>query len=450
MKHCLTLAGAALAATIALVPHAANATNVGTLTAVPVITSGLSLPLYFIQDPVHANTQYIVEQRGRIRTLQNGVLIADFLDLTGIASTSGSERGLFSLAFDPNYATNRRVFVSYTRNTDHASVVRRYLRHPTNQFQVDPATGVDILVQSQPFSNHNGGLIRFGPDGYLYVTLGDGGSSGDPLNNGQTPGVLLGKMLRIDVSAGGPGYAIPPSNPFLPANSPPVAGAAPEIWAFGLRNPWRWCFDNRGYGSNNAMVIADVGQNAWEEVNYQPPNTGALNYGWRRFEGNSLFSGGTALAYNPHTPPIHVYANPAVGRSITGGYVYRGSSMCSFHGRYFFGDYQNRKLWTFRLTAAGTATDVREHTAELFGGAALPLLSSFGRDANGDLYIVGYSPGAIYRITSNDPPLGGDVNNDGIVDFNDFSIVLSGYGTTYNFNDFSTVLANYGMTCGKN
>lgn len=449
MKNCLPLAGAALAATLALVPHGANASNLGTLTAVPIVTSGLSLPLFFIQDPVHDNTQYIVEQRGRIRTLQNGVLIADFLDLTGIASTSGSERGLFSLAFDPDYATNRRVFVCYTRNGDHASVVRRYLRQVGNDFQVDPASGVDILVEPQPFSNHNGGLIRFGPDGYLYVTLGDGGSSGDPGNRAQTVNTRLGKMLRIDVSAGGPGFAIPPSNPFLPGNSPPVAGALPEIWAFGLRNPWRWAFDDMNYGANNALLIADVGQNAWEEVNYQPPNTGALNFGWRRFEGNAQFST-TVLAYEPHTPPIHVYANPSVGRSITGGFVYRGSSMCSFHGRYFFGDYQARRMWSFRLTPQGTAADVREHTSELLNGATLPLLSSFGRDAKGDLYFVGYSPGAIYRITSDDAAVVGDVNGDGIVDFTDFSIVLSGYGTDYDFSDFSAVLADYGMTCGKN
>ncbi|TVQ60204.1 MAG: glucose dehydrogenase [Phycisphaerales bacterium] len=452
MRLSLTCIGA-MSAAFAFAAPDARAGSLATLSLEPLVTSGLSLPLYLIQDPVNDDTMYIVQQRGRVRTMQNGALTAtDLIDLTGVVSTSGSERGLFSIAFDPDYANNGFVYASFTEQSAvHDSVIRRFTRSSANPPQLDPNSGVDILRVAQPFTNHNGGLIKFGPDGYLYVTLGDGGSGGDPGNRSQTPNNLLGKMLRIDpdrTAAGG--YTVPSSNPFLPGNNPPIATAAPEIWSFGLRNPWRWSFDSVGLGATNAMLIADVGQNAREEVNYEPANTGARNYGWRRWEGTLLFSSTTPLAYEPHTPPIHEYNNPAVGRSITGGYVYRGPTMCSFNGRYIFADYQFRRVWSMDVTG-GTASNVVEHTAELVASipaTSLPLVSSFGRDSKGEVYFVGYSPGSIYRIVSDDPPLQGDINGDGAVNFSDLSEVLSNFGTTYDFNDLSSVLSNFGAVCG--
>ncbi len=429
----------------------ASASLAGVLPSLDMVpyASGFTQPVVFVEHPTEANTFIVVQQNLLARVVVNGTVQAtNFMSLVGQA-TSGGERGFLGLAFDPNYATNRRLYVNFT-NPAGETVIARFQTQANNPLVVDMSTRKDFVFQGlafidQPFSNHNGGNIMFGPDGYLYIGMGDGGSAGDPGNRSQTPSTLLGKMLRLDVNVPDndpEGYNIPANNPFV--DNVPI-DALEEIWAFGVRNPWKWSFDDFGYDATNGLLIADVGQNAVEEVNYVSSQAGGENYGWKRFEGNNLFSG-TPLAYEPHTGPIHTYSH-AFGFSITGGFMARGSRMCSYHGRYFFADYVNRRVWSFQLTGAGGATDVIEHTSDLLNGATLPNLSAFGRDSTGQLYICGYSTGIIYRIVSNEPGLDGDLDFNGFVEFADLNNLLNEYGSTYDFEDLNNLLGNYGVTC---
>ena len=366
-------------------------------------TAGFSQPVAFVQDPSQANVQVVVEQGGRVRVIQNGVLLAqDFLDLTTVV-LSGGEQGLLGLAFAPDYATSRRVYVNFTNSSGH-TVVARFLRDAGDPLRADPATRFDLVWPGglpyieQPFANHNGGNLVFGPDGFLYIGLGDGGAGGDPGHRAQNPLTLLGKMLRIDVSVGPghpTGYSIPPGNPFAGR-----ADVLHEIWAFGLRNPWRYSFDDPAHGGTGALVIADVGQNSWEEVDYQPAAQGGRNYGWRIREGAHDSNLSMPPFSQPLTDPIHEYSH-ADGGAITGGFVYRGSALGgAYTGRYFFADISASRVWSLGLSINGsgeaTKTDLAEHTAELGNGANS--LSSFGVDANGELYLVSYGLGAIYKI----------------------------------------------------
>jgi glucose/arabinose dehydrogenase len=367
------------------------------------VASGFSGPLAFVQDPSDVNVQVVVEQRGRVRVLRNGVVgPADFLDLTG-QITSGGERGLLGLAFAPDYATSGRVFVCFT-NRDGDTVVARFTRSATDPLRVDPSSRFDLAwpggarVIPQPFSNHNGGHLAFGPDGYLYVGLGDGGSANDPMNHAQNPASLLGKLLRLDVNVpdgNTNGYVIPPTNPFVGRSD-----VWWEIWALGLRNPWRWNFDDARRGGTGAIVIADVGQGRWEEVNYQPANAGARNYGWRNREGAHDNVTTVAPTLGPLRDPIWEYGH-GDGRSITGGFVYRGTALgTAFVGRYFFADFVRSRVWSLALTIdhatrEAMAGGLLEHTAELGAGATSP--SSFGVDAKGELYVVNYN-GTVHRI----------------------------------------------------
>ncbi len=367
--------------------------------------SGLSLPVAMVQDPTMPNVQYVVQQRGRIRIIQNGVLLGtDFLDLTGIASTSGSERGLLGLAFHPNYAQNRFIYVNYTDVPSPGNTrIVRYTRNAVNPLLVDPGSAFPILTIPQPFTNHNGGSLRFGPfDGYLYIGMGDGGSGNDPGNRAQTiTNMLLGKMLRIDIDGDdfpadpNRNYRIPPNNPFVG-----VVGDD-EIWSCGLRNPWKFTFDNPMHLGNGAMLIGDVGQNAWEEIDYEPPLRGGRNYGWRVREGYAVTGLG---GWNgiPMTDPIWAYPRGASG-SVTGGYVYRGTLLGDFFGRYFFADYVQSRIWSLKITLDANgealnvpAADVTEHTADL--GIVAGGLSSIDVDANGELYYIDYGNGRIFRI----------------------------------------------------
>ncbi|MER3462021.1 MAG: glucose dehydrogenase, partial [Armatimonadota bacterium] len=234
-------------------------------------------------------------QRGRIRIIQNGNLLGtDFLDLTGIVSPSGSERGLLGMAFDPDYQNNRRFYVNFT-NTSGNTVIARFKRSVNDPLRADPSSRFDFLFGTnrfiiQDFSNHNGGTLMFGPDGYLYIGMGDGGSGGDPNNRAQSPNSWLGKMLRLDVNVSDTdnvGYRVPPDNPFLDGD--PIS-ALGEIWAFGLRNPWKFSFDSPQMGGTGALVIADVGQNSWEEINYEPADRGGRNYGWSIREGRHPYN----------------------------------------------------------------------------------------------------------------------------------------------------------------
>lgn len=369
--------------------------------------TGLSLPVHMVQDPTMPNVQYVLQQRGRIRIIQNGNLLGtDFLDLTGIVSPSGSERGLLGMAFDPNYASNRRFYVNFTNTSGH-TVIARFKRSVNNPLQADPSSRFDFLFGSnrfiiQDFSNHNGGTLMFGPDGYLYIGMGDGGSGGDPNNRAQSPNSWLGKMLRIDVNVADTdnvGFRVPADNPFLDGDPIQALG---EIWAFGVRNPWKFSFDSPQMGGTGALVIADVGQNSWEEIDYEPANRGGRNYGWSIREGMHPFNTQRQPAYTPLTDPIWEYGHD-VGASITGGYVYRGTMLgCEFFGRYFFGDFVSRRLFSIGLaidpnTGEATVTNQIEHTNDVGGTGFVGSLSSFGVDANGELYLVDYN-GTIRRL----------------------------------------------------
>jgi glucose/arabinose dehydrogenase len=373
------------------------------------VAGALNRPLGFVQDPSNPAVQYVLEQGGRVRVLVNGVLqAADFLNLTGQIASNG-EQGLLGLAFAPDYAASGRVFVSFTNAPGH-SVIARYRRSAVDPLRVDPATRFDLVWPdgqafiTQPYANHNGGQVAFGADGYLYFSPGDGGSGNDPNHYAQDPTTLLGKMLRLDVSVSDvhpQGYAAPATNPFVA-----MPGVRDEIWAFGLRNPWRWSVDDPARGGTGALVIADVGQGAWEEVNYEPFGAGGRNYGWRNREGAHNNVTTISAFSTPLTDPIWEYGRTE-GRSITGGFVYRGAALpASYRGRYFVGDFATSRIWSLGLainstTGEATVTDVLEHTAEV--GAAATSPSSFGVDANGEIYVVSYI-GAVYRIESLQPP----------------------------------------------
>jgi glucose/arabinose dehydrogenase len=371
--------------------------------------SGFTQPVAFVQDPADRAVQFIVEQGGRIRVVRDGSVIATpFLDLTRAIATGG-ERGLLGMAFPPDGAASGRVFVNFT-NTAGDAVVARFRRSndplvadPTSRFDLrwGGATGPGFIAQ--PFANHNGGNLVFGPDGFLYIGLGDGGSGDDPAHRAQNPAELLGKMLRIDVSVPDDhrsGYQVPPGNPFV---GPTTVMARPEIWSFGLRNPWRYSFDDPGRGGTGALVIGDVGQGRWEEIDYEPPGRGGRNYGWRNREGAHDHVTSRAPSYLPLVDPIHEYDH-ATGQSVTGGYVYRGRGLgAAYQGRYFFADFIQGRVWSVALTidsptGEARASDLVEHTAELGGPTTLGNVSSFGLDANGELYVVSYSLGTIVRV----------------------------------------------------
>jgi glucose/arabinose dehydrogenase len=370
-----------------------------------VVATGLSNPVAFVVDPIDSATFYVVEQRGTIRTLRGNTLFAAlFLDLRSVVATGG-ERGLLGLAFPPDHATSRRFYVNFT-NLDGDTVVARYTR--TAQGTVDSGSRFDLRwpdgrrVIEQPFSNHNGGHLAFGPDGCLYIGMGDGGSGGDPMNFAQNPSSLLGKMLRIDVNvpdSDARGYRVPEDNPFV--DRQPIA-ALPEIWAFGLRNPWRYSFDDWTRGGTGALVVADVGQNAREEVNWEPAGAGGRNYGWRLREGRAPYDTRTTAAYQPLSEPIHDYPR-SDGMSITGGFVYRGAALDPmFNGRYFFADFVAGRVFTIGLALderqEARAVDLIELTEMLGGTSELGLISSFGVDADAELFLISYSRGRILKL----------------------------------------------------
>jgi glucose/arabinose dehydrogenase len=346
------------------------------------VASGLSVPLYVTAPPGDATRLFIVEKTGGIRIVKDGTLLkTPFLDLSGQVSTTGGEQGLLGLAFDPNYASNGRFFVHYT---DPAGDTR------VSSFQVstdpdiaDAGSEQVILTADQPYTNHNGGQLVFGPDGLLYLGLGDGGSEGDPQGRSQDLSDLLGSILRLNVTAGS-SYTVPPDNPFVAQTA-----ARPEIWSYGLRNPWRFSFD-RGTGD---LYIADVGDTHFEEVDVSPAAGGAgkgANYGWDLMEGNHCFSSGqcdrTGL-----TLPAYEYAH-SDGCSITGGYVYRGSAIPALQGLYFFGDYCKGWVRSFRYVD-GAATEPTEWQTLRPGRS----ITSFGEDAAGELYLTVES-GRVFKI----------------------------------------------------
>jgi glucose/arabinose dehydrogenase len=368
-----------------------------------VYASGFTAPVAFVQDPIDRTLQYVVEQGGRIRTVRAGTVLATaFLDLTA-SVLSGGERGLLGMAFAPDYAASGRFYVDFTDRSGDTVVAR--FRRSGDPRVADPASRFDLRwgasgVIEQPFSNHNGGHLAFGPDGFLFIGLGDGGSSNDPGNRAQNLSELLGKMLRVDVNVadGHPtGYQVPPDNPFVGLGT---AGARPEIWSIGLRNPWRYTFDDPARGGTGALVIADVGQGGWEEIDYEPRGRKGQNYGWRNREGahDNVVSSPPALL--PLIDPVHEYDH-RTGQSVSGGYVYRGRRLgLEYQGRYFFADYVAGRSWSLAFAIDPTsgdarASDLAEHTADL---GDVGNISAFGVDADGELYLVSHSKGAIYRL----------------------------------------------------
>lgn len=341
------------------------------------VVGGFSRPVLVTHAGDASGRLFIVEQYGRIWIYADGVLLPQpFLDVADRISTRGNEQGLLGLAFHPDYETNGLFFINYT-DRDDDTIVARYRVSADDPNRADPASAALILKIAQPYRNHNGGHIAFGPDGYLYIGMGDGGSAGDPQGSGQNPAALLGKMLRIDVNA--EPYAIPADNPFVNA-----AGFAPEIWALGLRNPWRFSFDR----ATGDLYIADVGQNAIEEVNFQPAgSSGGENYGWNFLEGTRVYSRAAAPA--GLTAPFFEYPHPE-GCSVTGGYVYRGERLPDLQGIYLFGDYCSGMVYASRRDGAGIWQTVRWLNTNEF-------ISSFGEDEAGDLYLVGHA-GSIFRF----------------------------------------------------
>ena len=347
------------------------------------LAAGLNRPVYLTHAGDGSGRLFLLEQPGLIQVFVDDVLQPQpFLDMTAHVSRDSlrqfSERGLLGLAFDPDFASNGRLFVHYSDH-DGSTVLARLIVDPDAPTAVETSPRQIILLVSQPYSNHNGGQIAFGPDGYLYLGLGDGGSAGDPLNSGQNPATLLGSILRLDVNVDS-GYAIPPDNPGLVRN----LLLAPQIWAWGLRNPWRFSFDR----VTGELYIADVGQNRIEEVNVQPANSqGGINYGWRVMEGSLRYSGGRITP--DMKAPAFEYGH-GVDCSITGGYVYRGAALPELRGIYFYGDWCSGNLWAAWRDPDGVWQNL------LFSATGLQI-SSFGEDEAGELYVLDHA-GVLYRL----------------------------------------------------
>lgn len=350
------------------------------ITLRPIVTKGLVQPLYLIHGGDGSGRLFVAEQAGRIRILTQGTLHPiPFLDISDVV-LAGGERGLLGLAFHPEYARNGRFFVSYTRRPDGATVVAEH-RRSSNQDQADRQERI-ILALPQPFANHNGGMITFGPEGALYVGRGDGGGRGDPDNRGQNPHDLLGKILRLDVDRGEP-YAILHDNPYV------SSGGRPEVYALGLRNPWRFSFDRE----TGALWVGDVGQYAWEEVDVVVRGG---NYGWRRMEGRHCFLPKTDCDGSGIRSPILEYGHEGGRCSITGGYVYRGPSQPLLKGMYLFGDYCSGEIFGARVDPEVRPNSGQHPHVLLRSGLRI---SSFGEDEAGEVYVVDHG-GGIYRVES--------------------------------------------------
>ncbi len=369
----------AVAPTVARAAAAASFPDPGKYAWVPV-ADGLQLPddIQFPDDG--SGRMFVVEQPGRIRIVENGQLLPQpYLDIRDRVGSRGNEQGLLGLAFHPDFRDHPYLYVNYT-DIDGNTVIARFTAEGNT---VDPASENARLHISQPFPNHNGGGTVFGPDGYLYLGLGDGGSEGDPNGNGQNTSVLLGKILRIDVDHGDP-YAIPPDNPFA------HGGGKPEVWAYGLRNPWRFSFAK----GTNDLYIADVGQDLWEEVDYAAGNPAGRNYGWNFFEGNHPFAGQPPPGLQP-TMPVTEYSHADGGCAIIGGYVYAGQ-MNAWRGIYLYGDDCTGNIWGLLNVSSPPSA----------GGWSSQLLfqthqgiTTFGQDPSGEVYFAGRG-GTIFRMES--------------------------------------------------
>jgi glucose/arabinose dehydrogenase len=363
--------------------------------ALALVAGGLS-------DPIGVTSSgdrrlYVNERAGRIMAIEpdgSSTLFGDLSDRV----IAGGERGLLGLAFHPDYEHNRRLFVDYTRagaGSDAGDTVIAELHASADGATLDSASERILLTVDQPAANHNGGQLAFGPDGYLYVALGDGGGGGDRFGNGQNADALLGSILRLDVDAKpatGKLYAIPPDNPLAGGDG------APEVWAKGVRNPWRFSFDR----TTSQIWIADVGQGTYEEIDRAPAGSGGLNYGWPILEGNHCYAADTCEPPPAYQPPITEYTH-ADGCSVTGGYVYRGTTQPALGGFYLFADYCSGNLWAIPADADAPTGGTVAPQLLLATGLAI---SSFGEDAAGELYLADLNGGVIYRVTVPQAPAG--------------------------------------------
>lgn len=389
-----------------------------TLTSIRLAT-GLARPVFVTHDGVNQDWIYVVEQRsgstGRIKILnrETGSVISTFLSVSNV--NTGSEQGLLGMCFDPDYENNGYFYVNYTRSN--TTYITRYSRSSNPQI-ADASSATVVYSYAQPYSNHNAGWLGFGPDGYLYISMGDGGSGGDPGNRAQNLDNDLGKMLRIDVSS--LPYSIPPTNPF-------TGTSYAEVWSYGLRNVWRAAFDRE----TGDLWMADVGQNAWEEIDVQPASsTGGENWGWRCYEGDSSYNTGGCDSSSTMVFPIWEYShggNP-FRCSVTGGYVYRGSGMPWLSGTYFFADYCSNQIWSLRYDGINVF-DYQERTNELTPNAgSIGAISSFGEDYFGELYICDLN-GEIFKILE-DAPTGACCFNENCIS-NQTSSTCVGNGGVY-------------------
>jgi glucose/arabinose dehydrogenase len=347
------------------------------------VTSGLTHPVSIAN--AGDSRLFIVEQPGIIRIMDTlgNISLKPFLDIVARVKSTGTEQGLLGLAFHPEYSSNRYFYVNYTGLGD-STHISRFSVSPQDPDSAVPSIEKKIMTLYQPFINHNGGELQFGPDGYLYIGLGDGGWEGDPNNLGQDSTQLLGKILRVDVNAGDP-YSIPLTNPFV--GHP---GVRPEIWATGLRNPWRFSFDNL----TGDLWIGDVGQDRFEEIDYQPASSsGGENYGWRCYEADSAYNLSGCGSESNYTFPVASYPHMATDpcEAVTGGYVYRGSRYPVMYGYYFYADYCTDKVWAIKNTSG---TWVNKYVGQ-FGGNNF---STFGEDWRHELYVAGRTSGRLYRL----------------------------------------------------
>ncbi len=377
------------------------------------IADGYKKPVFITSYPNNAKLLYIVEQAGLIKIINDGKKLSrPFFDINKRVvnpNRPGDERGLLGFAFHPNHTNNGKFYINYMDN-DGNTIISEFSTN--SKLRADHKSERIILKLKQPYGNHNGGDIQFGPDGYLYISIGDGGKAGDPLNAGQDLSSLFGKIIRIDIEQ--KPYGIPKSNPFFGQKD-----KREEIWAWGLRNVWRFSFDKQ----TGDKYLADVGQNKWEEVNFEPASSeGGLNYGWRIMEANHCYDPKENCPTEGLIKPIIEYPNDAnhpafafriieelsfsetdvEGCSVTGGYVYRGQKIKSMQGQYIFGDYCSGNIWTLRVVN-GKAINFKNRTEEINigGGEFTTYISSFGQDSDGEIYIIDYN-GGIYKLIESD------------------------------------------------
>ena len=421
--------------------------SVHTLTAQSItlqpFAEGFFLPVDLMQSTPEDDRLFVVEKPGRIDIARpdGTVLPTPFLNIIDQVNDTGGEMGLLGLEFSPNYTQDGYFFTNYT-NTDGDTRISRWSVDVANPDRADLTSEVILLEFDQPYSNHNAGDLAFGPDGYLYVSTGDGGLGGDPQNNSQNRSNFLGKILRLDVlSDPAAGYVIPSDNPFV--NDPTTLD---EFWAIGLRNPWRVSFDSE----TGDLWIADVGQNAFEEVNFQPAGSpGGQNYGWRCYEGDATFNTGGCPPASELTFPVHTYqtsgTNP--GCSVTGGYVYRGCDFPALYGKYIYSDFCSGRFWSLTPDGNGGFANAELLNAANYEFGALGVYQ-------GELYAVSHNEGTVYRLIAEGGPLDieAEINQESCTDAADGAIQLGLSqdvpNATYSWSDGSTAASRTGLTSG--